>query len=113
MATLRIISIFASLALLVGACSAGAEHETTDGMSEVTPSARTEELKVCLDNVLCIQGTRWDATACKCVPDLGDFCISGPGGPCGGFTPNPCMCQAGLKCVPSRIPDVPGRCTRL
>ena len=25
--------------------------------------------QVCVDNVLCIQGTHWDAAACACVPN--------------------------------------------
>jgi len=37
-------------------------------------------------------------------------CISQEDGPCGGFTQNPCTCAPGLKCVPNRIPDIPGTC---
>jgi hypothetical protein len=37
-------------------------------------------------------------------------CISKEDGPCGGFVAHPCTCAPGLKCVPNRIPDVPGTC---
>ena len=61
----------------------------------------------CVQNVLCIQGTHWDPIRCQCVPDQ---CISNAGGPCGGFTQNPCQCAAGLVCTPNPIPDIPGTC---
>jgi len=39
-------------------------------------------------------------------------CISGEGGPCGGFIANPCTCQSGLACVLSGIPDTGGTCRK-
>jgi hypothetical protein len=61
----------------------------------------------CVDNLLCVVGSHWDPTACKCVPGT---CISQDGGPCGGFTSNPCECALGLVCVTNAIPDIPGTC---
>jgi hypothetical protein len=65
----------------------------------------------CATNVLCLVG-HWDPIQCKCVPDSADAgpCVSDKGGPCGGFTPRPCVCATGLKCHPNRIPDIPGTC---
>jgi hypothetical protein len=66
----------------------------------------------CVDNILCLIGAHWDPSLCKCVPDITDagFCVSDKGGPCGGFTPLPCICATGLKCHANRIPDIPGTC---
>ena len=63
----------------------------------------------CVDNVLCLLGSHWDPTVCKCVPGA---CVSQEGGPCGGFTSNPCTCASSLVCVNNPIPDIPGTCGR-
>jgi hypothetical protein len=99
-----ILKQFAALGcalLLASACSAGP-------IPNDDPAAAGDALtKVCVQSVLCIQGSHWDPVACQCVPDQ---CVSGPGGPCGGFTTHPCVCRAGTKCVLNHIPDIPGRC---
>jgi len=45
------------------------------------------------------------------TPAEGGACVSGVGGPCGGFVQSPCTCAAGLTCQASRIPDGAGTCT--
>ncbi|MGA2448738.1 MAG: hypothetical protein ABTD50_08700 [Polyangiaceae bacterium] len=64
----------------------------------------------CVENVLCIAGYHWDPTTCSCVAGT---CISQDGGPCGGFTSNPCQCASGLECMTNPIPDIPGTCEPL
>ena len=80
------------------------------GVSDAAPSA--QELKAqpaagsggtCVQNMLCVQGSHFDRVQCKCVPDV---CISQVGGPCGGFTQNPCTCAVSLACEPNHIPDI-------
>jgi hypothetical protein len=39
-------------------------------------------------------------------------CIAQEGESCGGFVVNPCRCADGLTCLPSAIPDAPGKCVR-
>jgi hypothetical protein len=39
-------------------------------------------------------------------------CISGEGGPCGGFVANACRCAEGLVCRYPGVPDVPGVCRK-
>ena len=92
-------------------CFSGIFASCADETTPETTATASEPLTAaCVDNVLCIRGDHWDATACKCVSDAPTKCISGPGGPCGGFTQNPCSCAAGSKCVPNKIPDIPGVC---
>jgi len=59
-----------SLCFLLGwvgiACSAAT---TSGGDAGVSSSAGAGQTSVCVDNILCIQGTHWDAVQCKCVPD--------------------------------------------
>jgi hypothetical protein len=50
------------------------------------------------------------ATDASTTPDRGGACVSQTGGPCGGFTQDPCSCAPGLVCQNNRIPDVPGVC---
>jgi hypothetical protein len=64
----------------------------------------------CVDSVLCVLGTHWDPTVCMCVTGA---CVSLEGGPCGGFTSNPCTCASNLACVDNPIPDIPGTCEPL
>ncbi len=81
-----------------------------EGGSDPTATESQTLAAACVDNVLCIAGDHWDSVACKCVPNVPTQCVSGPGGPCGGFTQNPCVCGRGTHCVPNRIPDIPGVC---
>jgi hypothetical protein len=101
-----VCSFLAAFTLATCAAETSTEHKIEATASDliVKPIAGSGG---CVQNVLCIKGTHWDPTKCKCVPDV---CVSSEGGPCGGFTQNPCQCSAGLECVPNRIPDVPGTC---
>lgn len=93
--------------LTMSACGVG-PTESTPVAGE--PAALSVRPRKCTQNVLCIVGDHWDPVRCKCVSDAPPVCISQEDGPCGGFTQNPCRCAPGLKCVPNRIPDIPGTC---
>jgi hypothetical protein len=71
------------------------------------PDSGADAQDACVENVLCVAGYHWDPTTCMCVVGT---CISQDGGPCGGFTSNPCQCAPGLECVSNPIPDIPGTC---
>jgi hypothetical protein len=87
----------AFFALVMAACSSTPTETGTESSSQ--------PLTIC--NCPLLTG---DAS-CTCgpTPDAGK-CVSEPGGPCGGFTQDPCTCAPGSRCVPNRIPDVPGTC---
>lgn len=102
------VLVFFSAALF-SACGGLAD---TDGGATpgVIGEAVSPAKKQCVETVLCVAGSHFDTTLCRCVPDTSNACISKEGGPCGGFTQDPCRCAAGLTCVPNAIPDIPGTC---
>ena len=57
---------------------------------------------VCVQNVICVQGSHWDSTACKCVPD----CQPKDCGP----PPPLAICPNGTPPVVSCQPDPAGAC---
>ncbi|HYQ01138.1 MAG TPA: hypothetical protein VER96_20850 [Polyangiaceae bacterium] len=95
---------------LFSACGGSPEPQGSSGTA-VTDEAVTAKTKPhCVQNVLCIRGSHFDTTLCKCVPNPPSQCISKEDGPCGGFTLHPCQCAAGLTCVLNINPDLPGTC---
>jgi hypothetical protein len=98
-------SLFAFVPALfaIGAVAACSSAPADPNASRVESSSQA--LTIC--NCPLLMG---DASCtCESTPDAGR-CISEPGGPCGGFTQDPCSCAPGSKCIPNRIPDIPGRC---
>jgi hypothetical protein len=91
------------------ACAAETGPQAIDATSSpLVIAGSAGPAPACVQNVLCIQGTKWDPTACQCVPT---GCVSSAGGPCGGFTRHPCQCAPELVCVHRHfLPDFPGRC---
>jgi hypothetical protein len=92
--------------LMLSACGVA---PADDAMSSRESALALRPIK-CVQRVLCIAGDHWDPVLCKCVPNPPPACVSQEDGPCGGFTQNPCSCASGLRCVPNRIPDIPGTC---
>jgi hypothetical protein len=95
--------MFAPAILVVGAATACSSSPTDSG---------TESSNQAL--VICNCPLETGGASCICggptpLPDAGR-CVSPPGGPCGGFTQDPCTCAPGSKCIPNRIPDIPGTC---
>ena len=88
------------------ACS-GAMPEGTSQEPAAVSAKKIDAGCAGVGSVICINGGHWDPTLCQCVPDA---CVSQSGGPCGGFTQNPCTCAPGLVCVTNPIPDIPGTC---
>jgi hypothetical protein len=95
------------MGLALPACELAPTADPVVGQSEALAVAAA---RVCVQNVLCIQGDAWDPVRCRCVPNVPKQCVSQEDGPCGGFTQNPCICASELRCVPNRIPDIPGTC---
>ncbi len=86
---------------ILGACTCAAGLTCTgSGGLPVGDVGGTCQPGACVDNVLCIQGTHWDSTACRCVPDRtcvdNVLCVRGS-----HWDPAAC------RCVPNR----PGACT--
>lgn len=85
---------------ILGACTCAAGLTCVgSGGAPVGDVGGTCQPGACVDTVLCVQGTHWDATACRCVPDR---CL------------DTMACMLGThwdatacRCVPNR----PGACT--
>src|SRR5260221_8712101 len=102
----------ATLALALSGWVYGCSAAGPESVGSVSEAVRASDGGACIQTVLCIRGTHFDGTLCRCVPDDPGpgQCISQEDGPCGGFTTHPCQCAKGLHCVLNRIPDLPGVC---
>ena len=61
---IRRLGVLASFGFAMIACGASPTNTT---QAEADPAATTSEA-LCVDNVFCIAGTKWDSKACACVP---------------------------------------------
>jgi len=109
MKTKPIWACFLLSAAVFSGCS-GAPEPDSSNVGVTNEAVASSAKRICIQNVLCVLGSHFDTTLCKCVPNPPDICISKEDGPCGGFTQHPCRCAPGLTCVPSKIPDAPGTC---
>lgn len=99
-----VLGTLATVPFLFGANGKGCQPlplPADGGVADAAPDAPADDAS-----------TGPDATPADAASPPGDSgaCVSGTGGPCGGFTQTPCSCAPGNTCEPNRIPDIPGTC---